>query len=419
MPAIDVWDVSEYADGQPLRPLLWLQENDPVHWHHEYEEDGPGFFALTRYEDIKKVLTDFATFSSEPTTLVSDKNQHGPSDGLHKTAIFEDPPSHTAHRKFLGQELTPQAVKRFQAQVETVADEIIDGVAERGECDLVTDVAGKLASYVTADLLGLPRQLLLDIYDIIDRINNSADLTSGQGGQAMADMGAVAGELFEAAHRDQADTLVARLARGADDGAGRPVDPIQFTMDFILFSDAGSDTTRNVVGSGMRTLFAQPDQRTRLQQDISLVPYAVEEILRTTPPIVYLRRTATRDTEIGGQQIGQGQKVCAFLAAANYDPRVFHDPMAFDVTRSPNPHFGFGAGRHLCLGSHLARQELRIMFRQLLTRLPDMEEAGPVLYLRDDPIIPPNLVGPRTLPVRFTPVSKLAEGPRPAPSLAS
>ena len=348
--SIDVWNIEEYREGQPLRPLLWLQENDPVHWHHEYEEDGPGFFAITRYDDIKQILTDYATFSSEPTTLVSDKNLHGPADGLHKTAIFEDPPSHTSHRNFLGQELTPQAVKRFGVHVETVADEIIDGVAERGECDLVTDVAGKLASYVTADLLGLPRELLLEIYDIIDRINNSADLTSGQGGQAMADMGAVTGRLFEAAHRDPEDTLVSRLARGTDDGAGQPVDPIQFTMDFILFSDAGSDTTRNVVGSGMQTLFANPDARARLQSDISLIPHAVEEILRTTPPIVYLRRTVTRDTEIRGQRIAKGQKVCAFLAAANYDHRVFPDPMVFDVTRSPNPHFGFGAGRHHCLG---------------------------------------------------------------------
>jgi cytochrome P450 len=176
-------------------------------------------------------------------------------------------------------------------------------------------------------------------------------------------------------------------------------------MDFLLLVTAGSDTTRNVVGAGMAAFFDNPDQRQLLLDRPELLPSAVEEVLRMATPITYQRRTATRDTRIGDREVARGQKVVSWYVAANRDPDVFADPDRFDITRSPNPHIAFGAGRHFCLGSHLARLELTLMFEAIMTRLPDLRPSAPWKY-RQSPITP-SVLGPAIMPAAFTPGPKL------------
>jgi cytochrome P450 len=399
---IDLTDPAAYTVGQPYDQFRWLQDNDPVHWH-ELPGDEAGYFALTRYADLKALEGDYVTFSNEPNATLFDVNSMG--DDRHKMMLYTDPPRHTEHRRFLGMELSPKSVKTFTAQVERVVDDVIDEIIENGECDLVADVGGKLASYVTADLLGLPREQLVEIYVLSEEINNSKSLTEGQGLEALMAMGAHSQAIFDSRRAEPRDDMATRMAHG--EYAGCPVDAMQFGIDFILIVNAGGDTTRNVVGGGMVALFEHPDQRAKLLADPSLVPSAVDEMLRWVSPIVYQRRTATVDTMIHDQEIKKGTKVAGYYGAANRDPRAFPNPDTFDVERSPNAHVAFGFGPHFCLGSHLARQELIIMFRQLLKRMPDMAPAGPVVW-EFPPGVAPTIVGPRTMPVRFTPGSRVA-----------
>jgi cytochrome P450 len=399
--AIDLLGMAGYAHGQPIEQMLWLQEHDPVHWHPE-PFDGPGFWALTRYADIKFVEGNPGAFSNQPSTTVVDRD---PSDDDHRMLLFQDPPRHGEHRAFLAPELSPLAVRASEDHVQLVVDEIIDEVIERGECDLVTDISGKLASYIMSDLLGLPREQGLALYHASEVSNNAGRMDEGEAVEATATLFSNAQQVFADRTSAPRNDMVSRLANGQLYGG--PVDLMHFAVDFLLLVAAGGDTTRNVVSGGMQALFEHPDQRARLAADLSLMPSAVEEILRWVTPIVYQRHTATRDIEISGVPIRAGQKVLGFYGAANRDPRQFEDPLTFDVGRRRNAHLAFGAGSHFCLGSHLARLELGTMFRAILTRLPDIELAGPVEWLRNNEPIAPVVVGPKSMPVRFTPGRRL------------
>lgn len=295
----------------------------------------------------------------------------------------------------------PDAIRAFGPQVEAVVDEIIDAVVERGECDLVADVAGRLASYVTADWLGLPRDDLVRMYSVGDRIMNARSVRDGDGLAAVTEMDAYARTVWESRLEDPQKDTVTRLAHG--DIGGVPMNEVQFILDLLTLITAGGDTTRNVVSGGMQALFDYPEQRERLQSDLLLIPQAVEEMLRWTTPIVYQTRRAHQDARIGDHPIAAGDKVVLFFGAANRDPRVFENPNTFDVARNPNPHVAFGSGPHFCLGARLARQELQVMFREILLRLPDIEPAGPARWQRIEAPIAPIIVGPKEMPVRFTP----------------
>ena len=398
---IDLLDPAAYDHGQPYDQLRWLQEHEPVHWHPE--PNGPGFWAVTRYRLVKQIESDWRTFSSEPVTTIPDENDVG--DDEHHHLIFSDPPHHTIHRKFLAPELSPVPVREMKERLDEVANDIVDEVIERGECNLVPDLAGKLASYVTADLLGLPRQEVVGLYEASERLNNAKSLKEGDGLAAMTEMFSHAQAVYADRRAQPRQDMLTRIARGEIDGC--PVDEIQFGVDFLLLVVAGGDTTRNVVAGGSAALFDHPDQRALLAADESRLSNGVEEMLRWVTPIVYQRRLTTVDTKVGDQQIPAGTKVVSFYGAANRDPEAFADPDRFDVRRSPNPHVAFGFGPHFCLGSHLARLELNAMFRAMLARMPDLEPTGPTVWLRSDAPIAPTVIGPKSIPVRFTPGPRL------------
>jgi cytochrome P450 len=397
-PRIDLTAPASFAAGQPHAQFRWLRANDPVHWHAE--ADGPGFFALTRHGDVSAVGRDSATFSSVPTILIPD-----PGPGLelnidgHQMMLTMDPPRHTRYRRLVSREFTPRASAAQGARIRELAGQIVDAVIERGQCDLVDDVAGELPSYVIAELLGLPLDDGRELYRLTETIHSAPEsLPEGAAAGAVMKMfGYASGVIAEKRARPR-DDLATKLLHAEVDG--QKVDDLDFQLFFMLLVDAGGDTTRNLVGGGMLALFEHPAERAKLSRDLDgLLPSAVEEMLRWVSPVVYMRRTATRDCELGDKKVRAGQKVVMYYGAANRDPAVFADPERFDVGREPNPHVAFGGGgAHFCLGSHLARIEIEAMLREVLTRMPDVEPTGPAEWLASTFIS-----GPKHLPVRFRP----------------
>jgi cytochrome P450 len=369
---IDLVSPSSYAHGHPIDQYTWLRENDPVHWHDE--PGGPGFWAVTRHEDVKAIGRNAALFSSRPTIMINDGSATDLGD--HTMMLTMDPPRHTRYRKLVAPSFLRSAAGRMRPGIERLAAEIVDGIADRDEFDLVEDVAGLLPSYVIAEMLGIPRQDGAELYRLTETLHaDPASQPAGAGMAAVAKMFGYASGVWNQKRAHPGDDLASVLVTAEVDGHG--LDETDFSLFFLLLVDAGGDTTRNLVAGGMDALFEHPDQRARLAADPALLPSAIEEMLRWTSPVIYMRRTATADTELGGRRIKAGQKVVMYYGSANRDARAFHDPERLDITRMPNDHLAFGGGGpHFCLGSHVARVEIDAMFRQLLARLPDLQKTG-------------------------------------------
>ena len=393
---IDLLSPASFAHGQPHEQFAWLRDHDPVHWHDE--PGGRGFWAVTRYRDVKTVGRDPTTFSSVPTIMIPD-GEGGIEVGDHQMMLTMDPPRHTGHRKLVASEFIPRAAKAMRPRVEKLAARIIDGVAARGECDLVEDVAGLMPSYVIADMLGIPHEDGVALYRLTETIHAAPESQpDGAAMGAVLEMFNYAREVWERKRAEPAGDLATLIARASIDG--NELDLIDFNLFFLLLVDAGGDTTRNLVAGGMDALFGEPDQLEWLCADLDgRMGPAVEELLRWVSPVVYMRRTATRDTELHGVAIREGDKVVMYYGAANRDPVAFGPSGSeLDLSRSPNEHVAFGGGGpHFCLGAHVARVEIHALLRELLTRLRGIEPAGPTEWL---PSV--FISGPKHLPVRFT-----------------
>jgi cytochrome P450 len=392
---VDLLSPGSFAHGQPHDQFAWLRANAPVHWHPEPGADG--FWAITRYRDVRMVGRDPVTFSSSPGITIPDGD--GAFDlGDHQMMITADPPRHTALRKIVAREFIPKAAKAMRPRIEELATRIIDGVAESGACDLVTDVAGLMPSYVIADMLGIPHEDGVALYDLTEALHAAPESRpAGSAMDAALEMFNYANGVWEARRAEPADDLASLIAHAAVDG--NELDVIDFGLFFLLLIDAGGDTTRNLVAGGVDALFDHPAQLAWLTEDLDtrLAP-AVEELLRWVSPVVYMRRTAQRDTELAGVRIAAGQKVVMYYGSANRDPDAF-GPTAgeLDLARTPNDHVAFGGGgAHFCLGAHIARVEIHALLRELLTRLVDLRPSGETEWLASTFIS-----GPKHLPIRF------------------
>jgi len=391
---IDLLSPESFSRGQPHDQFAWLRANDPVHWHPE--PDGDGFWAITRYRDVKAVGRDPATFSSSPTVMISDEG--GFDLGDHQMMLMADPPRHTALRKTVTAEFIPRAAKAMRPRIEELATRIVDGVVQRGGCDLVTDIAGLMPSYVIADMLGLPLDDGVALYALTEAIHAAPESQApGAGMAAVVEMFNYARDVWEARRADPSDDLASLIAHAVVDG--RELDVVDFNLFFLLLIDAGGDTTRNLVAGGLDALFAHPAQLAWLTDDLDtrLAP-AVEELLRWVSPVVYMRRTARRDLAIDGVTVAAGQKVVMYYGSANRDPEAF-GPTAdqLDLARTPNDHVAFGGGGpHFCLGAHIARVEIHALLRELLTRLVELRPAGPTEWLPSTFIS-----GPKHLPITY------------------
>lgn len=401
---IDLLAPATFADGHPAAVYQWLQEHDPVHWHEEPE--GTGFWAVTGFEDVRRVGREHEVFSSEPTIMISDPAD--PADdpdasailGDHKMMLMADPPYHTRLRRLISSDFTPRNVRQLTERIEGLAAAIVDEVIQRGECDLVSDLAGEMPSYLIADLMGLPLEDGRELYKLTEILHSSGEaVTAEQRRQAQTDMFTYAAEVYGKKSVEPGEDLSTTIINAEVDG--QKLDIIDFALFFMLLVDAGGDTTRNLVSGGMLELLRSEEQLAALQADIDgLLPNAIEEMLRFVSPMVYMRRTATEAIMLGGQAIGAGDKVVMYYGAANRDASVFPEPGRFDITRTnAADHIAFGGGGpHFCLGANLARLEIDALLREILTRLPELELAGPTPYLSSNFIS-----GPTTMPVRFKP----------------
>jgi len=393
----DLLDPATFAAGHPLALYRELRETSPV--HRNPEPRGPGFWALTRYDDVYAVDHDFQNFSSSPTIMIPDPAGEGEGMlGEAKMMLMMDPPQHTGFRKLIRAEFTKPAAAGKGLRLHDLARQIVDGVIEKGECDFVAEVAGEMPSYVIAELMGLPLDDGRELYKLTEVIHSAPEtLPEGAARDAVMKMfGYGMGVIAEKRARP-ADDLATRLLQAEVEGR-RLSDP-EFLLFFLLLIDAGGDTTRNLLSTGLLALQQNPAERAWLMADLpGRLPSAREELLRYASPVIYMRRTATRDTKVGDTAIAAGDKVVMYFGAANRDPAKFDNPDALDLARTPNEHIAFGGGPHVCLGQHLARIEIDAILGEVLTRMDDLEIVGEPEWLASTFIS-----GPKSMPVRFRP----------------
>jgi cytochrome P450 len=345
--------------------------------------DGSGYYAVSRHADIMEVSRDPELYcSGQGATSIFDM----PTEFLEffGSMINLDDPRHARLRRIVSTAFTPRMVKKIGDEVQRSASLIVDDVIDKGKCDFVTDVAAKLPLRIICNMMGVPEP----DHDLVFRQSNV--ILGGMDSEYVPEGADVTMALLSAAQeltQLMEDLARHRAERPADDVTSAlvtaNVDGEQLTHQelasfFILLVVAGNETTRNAISHGMRLLTDHAEQREAWAADFeALAPTAVEEIVRIASPVIFMRRTATKDVTLGGADLPEGAKLLLFYWSANRDTAVFEDPYRFDIRRDPNPHVGFGGpGPHFCLGAHLARQEITMMFRELLGRVPGIHTTG-------------------------------------------
>ena len=359
-----------------------LRAERPVSFHAEGEfpgvPRGPGFWAVTRYADVVRASMDADTFVSGRGVSIPD--QIPELNEFFGSMINLDAPRHTKLRKLVSAGFTPRTITQVEQAVRAQARRIVDAVAPRGACDFVEEVAAALPLRIICDMMGIPEADHRRIFELTNIILGVGD---PEYGSSREDLMAAAVELFqygqglaESRRAEPRDDITTALIQAEVDG--ERLSSQEIGSFFILLVVAGNETTRNAISHGMKALTDFPAERARLMADFERVaPTAVEEIVRWATPVIHFRRTATSDVELGGQRVRAGDKVVLWYNSANRDEAFWTDPYRFDVTRAPNDHVGFGAGGpHFCLGANLARREIKVMFAELLHRLPDIRVTG-------------------------------------------
>ncbi len=400
---IDLTDSRHFVNGVPHQWFAFLRQHAPVWWHEEV--NGPGFWAVTGYDDCTLVNRDYEHFSSSrKATFIWELDEENLAQ-QQLVMLNMDPPLHTRYRRLVNKGFTPRMVAQLHQRIHAATDAIIDDVIESGRADFVTDIAAELPLVVIAELLGVPDEDRHKMFDWSNRMVGSQDpeygLTEEVAQVASMELYAYAAGLFSQKRADPKDDLMSVLTEVEVEG--EKLSEFELELFFLLLTVAGNETTRNLISGAMAAFFDHPDQWELLVNDRSLLPSAVEEMLRYVTPVMNFRRQTTSPFELGGQQIGADEKVVFFHISANRDEKVFEHPQTFDITRNPNPHIAFGGGGpHFCLGANLARMEIRVMFEHLLDRMPDLTLDGEVQRLQSQFIN-----GVKHIPVAFTPAGRL------------
>jgi cholest-4-en-3-one 26-monooxygenase len=401
---VDLADSRTFVPSVPHEWLAHLRRHDPVHWVEE--ADGPGYWAVTKYEDCVTVNRDFERFSSARKGTMPFELSEDEIAQQSLMMLNMDPPLHTRYRRLVNKGFTPRMVRDLEESIHRSTDAIIDQVIESGRADFVTDLSAELPLQVIAELLGVPQEDRHRMFDWSNRMVGSEDPEY----QAEAEMAltaamelyAYAAELFGQKRIDPHADLMSVLT--TVEVEGEHLSEMELELFFLLLTVAGNETTRNLMSGAMHTFFAYPDQWQRLLDDRSLLSSATEEMLRWVTPVMNFRRTAMCDAVLSGTKISQGDKVVFYHASGNRDEDIFENPDVFDIGRDPNPHIAFGGGGpHFCLGANLARMEIRVMFEHLLDRMPDIHQDGEVQRLQSRFIN-----GVKHLPVAFTPSARLS-----------
>jgi cytochrome P450 len=408
---VDLTNPDAFADGPPHGIYQVLRDESPVYWHEPtpFTPGGEGFWCLTRHEDVAwaaKLPEVFSSVSGGTRegggTLIEDLPREFAAGVLFN---MQDDPRHQHMRRLVTPALSPKRLRDLETALAGRCAALLDDALARGTCDFLVDVAAELPLQAIAALLGVPqedRHFLLDWADAtLDFEDHNPGETSRKVQEAGAAMSAYCMRVLDE-KRDAPDDDILSVLATADLPVGAeppgPLSDLEQQMFFHLLVAAGSETTRNSITAGLLALMEHPPSWSALRQDRGVLPAAVEEMLRWASSTIYNRRTATRRIERHGQVIEAGDKVVLWWQAANFDERVFPDPMVFDISRHPNPHLSFGSGSHFCLGANLARLEIKLVFEGLLDRVEVVEGAGPVERTRSN-----KHAGFRHAPVRLLP----------------
>ena len=392
IPAINLVDPELYSQGDPFAQWRWLRANEPVH-RHPPVADLPGFWALTRYADVRAAYRDADTFSSAGGILLRPVD-HGADPGGGRTLALTDPPRHHKLRALVDGWFAVRSIRAIEAEMATITRSVVDQALERRSCDFVADVAARVPLYVISKMLGVPPSDWELLYDLTSQAFAAGDPLT----RRFAHLDILG--YFETLQAEKAarpgDDLVSVLATAEIDGERLSADDVLLNCDNLLVG--GTENTRISAAGGMLTFLERPEQWRRLAEDPELLPSAVEEVLRWTSTATHIMRTATRPAQLHDQVIEAGDRVVLWLPSANRDETVFDHPDSFDVTRKPNRHLALGFGEHFCLGSVLARVELRLLYGELLARSVRVELDGEPTLL--DSIV---VNGPERLPVTLIP----------------
>jgi cytochrome P450 len=397
---VDLMDEELFVDGPPHELFARMRSEAPV--MRSTAAEGGDFWSVTKAEDISAVSKNPEVFSSERNGVFLRDGMPMPLDVINQVILGMDPPRHTKYRGIVQKAFTPRIVAKQEEQIRERISHLIDAVCERGECDLVSALSVELPLQVIAEMLGVPQEDRQKLFDWTHQIEQSVGDPSVSGVEALGQIGMyLAGKVAEKrTSPGDLDDLTTALIQAEVDG--EQLNDFEIAAMFGLLMFAGNDTTRNTISGGTIALIENPDQRQKLIDDPSLIDLAVEEAIRWVTPVMWFKRTPTADTEIRGVPIREGEPVILWYTSGSRDEDVISEPESFDITRDRINHSGFGGGgRHFCLGSPLARLELKLVFPEILKRLPEMELAGPIGRTRSNWVN-----GFTSMPVRFTPTAR-------------
>jgi cytochrome P450 len=404
---IDLVNPDNYVERIPFEWFDELRRDAPVVWHDE-PGGNKGFWAVTRYDDLVAVHMDWETYSSERGAVGLEELEPDQLE-IRKTMLETDPPRHRELRNVCNKRFSARGVGAYEDFIREVANSVLDRALEREEFDFVSEISRELPIRFLCAIFTVPQDdapMLIRWGDamignqdpefsaaVVDQVDTEAFKYLPFRSPTAHDVFAYADRQRDLRLEEPQDDVITALTVAQREGV---LTEREYENYFSLLMIAGNETTRHTISHGMQALIEHPDQLRKLQDDPSLIPVAVEEILRWATPVMHFRRTATRDTELRGRKIREGDKVVTWYISANRDVDPFPDPYRFDVERRPNEHVTFGpGGPHFCLGAHLAKLETKVLFQELLPRLRSIELTGPAVRMRS------NFVnGIKRLPVR-------------------
>ncbi|MEH6588360.1 MAG: cytochrome P450 [Halioglobus sp.] len=406
-------DPDTYAEGMPYDELARIRKSGPIHYMDD-PKTGVPYWLVTGRKEIDSISKNPTLFSSEARTALADEYTPEEIETIHSNmTINMDPPRQMKSRKIVRATFTPRAVDSYEARFREHAKNIVDAVASRGECEFVEDVAAELPLLAILELCGIPAEDRKDFFEWTNTMMFNQDSTMSVDKEAaeMASFKVIEYAMkLSAQHQENPkDDIIGALLRGTDREEGLSED--EFVWFFLMLIAAGNESTRTVTSHGMRLLMDNPDQLEYLVENPDKIPGACEEMLRYNTAFILMRRTAMEDTEINGKQIKKGDKIIMHYHTVNHDEEVFgDDAMQFDVRRAErmpdlfNQHRAFGIGQHFCLGTHLARLEMRVMFEEIIPRLRHPKLAGDIEYTRSSLVN-----GIKRMPITFDPEVKAGE----------
>ncbi|MDB3880622.1 cytochrome P450 [Gammaproteobacteria bacterium] len=379
---LDKWE--SFIDGQPFDLFKRLRQEAPIYWHEESLDFEPGFWALTKHEDIVRVSKDPLTFSSAAGGHLMSMGDPAVVDPSAVAAIIGnmigmDPPDHQIYRKMVAPSFTPKAIRNLESDMRLKIRELLENVEGKSDFNFVTEISEQLPLWVLCEMMGIPES---DRPKIRDLVNNLTDASIQQDPENAFQIWVNYMELFkmgrdmiEERRKNPTDDLMSVVANTKIEGGELP--PELLDGFFLLMVIAGNETTRNTLTGGIMALTENPEERNKLLKDPSLVSNATDEMLRWVTSVIYFRRTAMKDTNIRGQDIKKGDKVVMWYGSANRDEDIFTDGDLFRVDReNAKKHLAFGAGEHLCLGNRLGHMQIRILFEELLARFPNIHTTS-------------------------------------------